>query len=379
VDGVLFDKNKTTLLRCPYAKAGSFTIPGGVSIIADSAFEECHWLTNVTIPDSVTTVGISAFSDSALSNIAFGQGVTNIGDGAFALTGLTSVALPSGLTTIGNKAFDRCSHLTNVSFSDSITSIGTNAFNTCVSLTTVKLGSGLTNIGNEAFIDCASLIDVSIPNNVTTIGARAFSGCGLTNVTIPDSVTGIGDHAFSYCNNLTKVTIGEGITDLSQGIFINCTQLASATIGSRVNYIEEWVFAWCANLNAVYCKGNAPGIDPPAPFSVVFAVDVGLNTNVTVYYLPGTTGWGSTFAGVPTALWNPRMQTRDTSFGVRMDRFGFNITGTAGIPLLIEAATDPCLPLWVPLQSCTLTNGSIYFSDQKWTNYPSRFYRIRSP
>jgi hypothetical protein len=47
----------------------------------------------------------------------------------------------------------------------------------------------------------------------------------------------------------------------------------------------------------------------------------------TAYYLPGTTGWGATFGGLPTVLWNPRVQTSDASFGARTDHFGFNITG----------------------------------------------------
>jgi hypothetical protein len=70
------------------------------------------------------------------------------------------------------------------------------------------------------------------------------------------------------------------------------------------------------------------------------------------------------------------MQTSHASFGVQQNRFGFNITGTAGIPIVVEASSTG---LWAPLQSCTLTNGLIYFSDPQWTNYSSRFYRIRSP
>jgi hypothetical protein len=69
----------------------------------------------------------------------------------------------------------------------------------------------------------------------------------------------------------------------------------------------------------------------------------------------------------------------DASFGVRQNRFGFNITGTADIPLVIEASTNLAARAWVPLQSCTLTNGLFYFSDEEWTNYPRRFYGIRSP
>jgi len=95
--------------------------------------------------------------------------------------------------------------------------------------------------------------------------------------------------------------------------------------------------------------------------------------------LPGTTGWTSTFDGRPTVLWNPQVQTTSASFGVRTNRFGFNITGTINIPIVVEASTNPANRNWLPLQGCILTNGSVYFSDPQWTNYHARFYRIRSP
>jgi len=78
-------------------------------------------------------------------------------------------------------------------------------------------------------------------------------------------------------------------------------------------------------------------------------------------------------------LWNPQVQTNDGSFGVRDNHFGFNITGTADIPIVIEASSNLAVPSRIPLKTCTLTNGLIYFSDQQWTNYPGRFYLIRSP
>jgi hypothetical protein len=166
-------------------------------------------------------------------------------------------------------------------------------------------------------------------------------------VTIPDSVTNIGNFAFQWCYKLASVTIGNSVTNIGNNAFYSDT-----------------------NLTGVYFKGNAPGIG-----STVFSGD----TNATVYYLPGKIGWSSPFAGRPAVLWNPLFQVSDSSFGVRTNRFGFNITGTTNIPIMLEACTNLANPIWVPLQSCTLTNGSLYFSDPDWTNYPARFYRIRSP
>jgi hypothetical protein len=85
------------------------------------------------------------------------------------------------------------------------------------------------------------------------------------------------------------------------------------------------------------------------------------------------------FGGRPAVLWNPTVLTNDGNFGVRQNHFGFNITGTPDIPLVIEASTNLAAQSWAPLQSCTLTNGLIYFSDAQWTTYPNRVYRIRSP
>jgi len=85
--------------------------------------------------------------------------------------------------------------------------------------------------------------------------------------------------------------------------------------------------------------------------------------------LPGTTGWSSPFDGFTALLWNPQAQTSDGLFGVQTNQFGFNITGTTNIPVMLEACTN-LGGNWVPLQSVRLTNGSFYFSDPQWTNYP---------
>ena len=73
-------------------------------------------------------------------------------------------------------------------------------------------------------------------------------------------------------------------------------------------------------------------------------------------------------------------QTSGTSFGVRTNRFGFNITtGTLGLVVVVEACTNLSNPVWQPVQTNTLTTGSAFFSDPQWTNYPGRYYRLRSP
>jgi hypothetical protein len=99
------------------------------------------------------------------------------------------------------------------------------------------------------------------------------------------------------------------------------------------------------------------------------------NNNATVYYLAGTTGWSTNFAGLPTVLWNPQAQ----AIGVRTNLFGFTITGTSNLVIVVEACASLANPVWSSLGTVTLTGGSFYFSDPYSKYYPSRFYRLRSP
>jgi hypothetical protein len=108
-----------------------------------------------------------------------------------------------------------------------------------------------------------------------------------------------------------------------------------------------------------------------------------LSNNVKVYYLPETTGWPTPppapFGGRPTVLWNPQVLTSDASFGVGTNGFGFTITGSSNLVIVVEACTNLGSPIWSPVGTNTLTGGSSYFSDPEWTNYPTRLYRLRSP
>jgi hypothetical protein len=122
-------------------------------------------------------------------------------------------------------------------------------------------------------------------------------------------------------------------------------------------------------LNGIYFQGNTPMAG-----STAF-----LNIPATAYYLPGTTNWSFDFAGLPTALWLPQVQTGDASFGVQANQFGFNLNWASGRIVVVEACTNLVNPVWQPVQTNTLTGGAACFSDPQWTNYPGRFYRLRSP
>jgi hypothetical protein len=255
-----------------------------------------------------------------------------------------------------------------VTIANSVTNIGESAFHYCTGLTNVTIGNGVTIIADGAFSGCSGLTSVTIPNSVINIFMEAFKDCtGLTNVTIGNSVTRIGWSAFSGCTGLTTVTIPNSATSIGSGAFGGCTGLTSVTIGKSLSNIADSAFFGCTELTGAFFKGNAP----TSVGSLVFSAA----SKLTVYHPPGTLGWGATFAGRPAVLWDPVIPT----FGIKANGFGFRITGTANIPIVVEAATDLVGGIWVPLQSASLTNGFFDFTDPGWTNYTARFYRVRSP
>ena len=210
-------------------------------------------------------------------------------------------------------------------------------------------------------------------NNDGSLNISKYTGSGGA-VTIPSTtnglpVTSLGAGAFYRCSSLTRIMIPNSVTSIGYDAFYECYSLTNITIGNGVTNISEEAFYECTSLTGICFLGNAPSLG-----SWAFIGDV-----ATIYYLPGTTGWGTTLGGLPTKLWNPQVQTRSATFGVRTNQFRFNVYGTADIPIVVEACTNLGSGTWIPLQTVSLTNGSFSFSDPQWTNYPGRFYRLRWP
>jgi hypothetical protein len=130
---------------------------------------------------------------------------TNIKNSFYECENLVTVILPNTVTTIGIMAFTRCTSLKSIVIPDSVTSMG-QAFAGCTSLTSVVLSKNLTKIDTNTFNGCTSLTDVTIPEGITTIGMQAFADCtSLTTITIPVSVTTIERECFEGAQNLTEI------------------------------------------------------------------------------------------------------------------------------------------------------------------------------
>jgi hypothetical protein len=369
-----------------------------------------NYPTTVTIPGSVTNIGESAFFQcTSLTSATIANGVASIGGNAFSgCTSLISITIPGSVTSIGRYAFSYCSSLASVTMADGVKSIGDCVFAYDTGLTNVTIPASVTTIGVTPFVDCTSLQAIAldaqnvfyisvngvlfdsnqstlveypggkvgsyaIPGSVTSLGEYAFFDCtSLTSVTIPDSVTNIGDYAFGFCTSLTNAKISNGITDIPYYGFY-WSGLTSIIIPSSVASIGGQAFEYCCNLNSVYFQGNAPTIDGYTFFS---------DNNASAYYLPGTTGWGPAFGGLPLLPWllpNPVILNNVSNFGLLNNAFSFTISWATNVSVMVEASTNLANPVWTPLQTLRLTNGSSYFSDPQWTNSPARFYRISSP
>ena len=255
-------------------KIKNVVINNGVTYIGNCAFFYVNnGFTSVTIPDSVETIGSSAFQHcSDLTTVKLSKNLKSIGPGAFRETALTSVILPDSVEEIGKRAFDTCkklvyaqlgknlktigeyafygSAITSIPIPDGVTNIPLCAFDFCINLVHAEIGKNVKIIGESAFCDTA-LTEITIPDSVETISDSAFQGTALTEITIPDSVETIEQYAFENCEALASVQLGNGVKTVGKRAFTR-TALTEVTIPGSVGYIGENAFGYTYNDSDYY-------------------------------------------------------------------------------------------------------------------------------
>ena len=226
----------------------------GDATITDFRGPEGYHLYDLDIPDkldkyTVTAIGKGAFFDQYC---------------------LSNVTIPQSVKSIGFEAFNKCTAMKSLTIKDAATSIGDSAFRECPWLTTVNLGEHITTIGKAAFLDCERLDNVTIPDSVTSIGDSAFARCSqLKTISLgknietigDDDFVGIIDGVFFYCTNLSKIIIPEKVKTIERNTFVGCSNLESITLpagltsfkDSLENYPADCVFYY--NNDETHAQG----------------------------------------------------------------------------------------------------------------------------
>ena len=248
-DGILYNKQHTTLIRCPQDKSGRVTIPDTVKTIEVAAFNQCHNLTEINIPDSVTSIGGDAFRECTnISEIIIpdkASGTLTIYSGAFfGCSNLTSVTLGKGVVLDQNSAqwFYGCYKLSEIISANSVDGVLYRGKELMVfppgklkETTEVVIPDGITTIHWAAFMSLG-ITGITLPDTLTTIGESAFSSSSLRNIIIPSSITTIGHAAFSACQNLESVRVEKTTPPTgAQYMFDSCPNLTIYVPTSAVN------------------------------------------------------------------------------------------------------------------------------------------------
>ena len=329
IDGNLYTRDGKTLIRYASGKTDtSFTIPTGVTTIADEAFSYCNTLTEVIIPDGVTTIGREAFYEcERLMDITIPDSVTDIGFSALAkCTDLTNIkyrgsmeewslinktqgwlsgsGITNGYTITYEKAEEPSEeHLESTAGLEFRLNADGKSY-TCIGIGTCAESEiaidyyndlPVTSIRDYAFSNCSNLTSVTIPNSVTTIGGSAFYRCSsLTSVIIPNSVTTIGGSAFQGCESLASIEVSsdntayksidgnlyskDGKTLIQYAIGKTDTTLI---IPNSVTTIGDWAFADCSSLTSITIPDGVTTIRDHAFYSCSSLTSVTIPDSVT--------------------------------------------------------------------------------------------------
>ena len=330
-DGVLFNKDKTTLVCYPIGKPETtYTVPATVTTFTTSAFENCTALAQINLPNSLTEMSLRTFYGcTSLTEVTLPDGVTRLmGFNFNGCSALEKVTLPEGITYIGSGAFKNCSALTELTVwaitpptleSDVFTGVGSSlvvkvpaeglpAYQAADIWKDFSLqGNGqapfvVDNLKYRVTSQTENTVEVmgyqtaptdalTIPANVTYnevtytvtgIKEQVFANCSaLTSVSLPDGLTSIGNAAFEYCSALATVSIGNGVTTIGNAAFANCTSLTGITLPDGVTTIGNAAFANCTSLTEITLPDGLTTIGNEAFFSCTSLTGITIPNTVT--------------------------------------------------------------------------------------------------
>ena len=246
---VYLEDGTVAIQDCPL-EVTSVTVPSEiegkpVTAILSGAFDWSQAET-VTLPDTVTYIGSSAFYNCQnLTSIDLGDGLQYVDVAAFeSCKALTSVTLPDSITVLAHSAFSSCPALETVTIGDGIEVIEEFAFEKCTSLRDIQIGSGLERLGASVFSGCTALERVVLPEGLRHLSKSLFYNCtGLTSVTLPSTLLTVEKGAFQGCSSLAAIALPDGLTEIGAIAFSGDTLLTDCTIPESVIRVGRDAFA----------------------------------------------------------------------------------------------------------------------------------------
>lgn len=284
----------------------SIVIPESVKTIGVHSFRDCFHLSEISLPRYLEKIGEGAFSSTAVHSITLPEGIAEIPVNLLSNTPLESLALPVSVSAIGDYAFFMCGDLKEIHNINNIESIGKEAFRECRSIEYLTL-SNIKEIGKAAFKDCDSLIEVDFGDNELTMGEDAFADCGsVVHINFGNGLVSIGDNAFSECEGLTELSIPANVKRVGHYAFYNCMGLRSVTIedGDELLQLGSSPFANCP-FTYLYLGRNVQGLNGSTLTSDIFTSNKKLEKLVI----------GDSVTSIPRKLFRGSQSLREIWFG----------------------------------------------------------------